>query len=76
MHSTSVSELISDLRTLGLSTGPSPHLPESSMPPPDVLDRWARAAAIGEPSLRQAAIWAIREAARANGLIPASIQHL
>lgn len=42
----------------------------------ETLDRWARAAALAEPRVRGAAIWAIREAARANGVVPASIHGL
>jgi hypothetical protein len=38
-----------------------------------MLDRWARAAALAESDVRQAAIWAIREAAHAAGVVPASI---
>jgi spore coat protein CotH len=41
-----------------------------------MLDRWARAAALAEPDARQAAIWAIREAAHASGVVPASVQDL
>ena len=76
METMSVSELVADLRTLGLPTGSTPVLPDGPRPPADALDRWARAATLGEPSLRQAAIWAIREVARVNGLAPASIQAL
>jgi len=76
METMSVSELAADLRTLGLPTGSAAVLPDGPRPPADSLDRWARAATLGEPSLRQAAIWAIREVARVNGLAPASIQAL
>jgi len=76
METMSVSELAADLRTLGLPSGSTAVLPDGSRPPVDALDRWARAATLGEPSLRQAAIWAIREVARVNGLAPASIQAL
>ncbi len=76
MRSIAVSELVADLRALGLSRGPSPALPEGARPPMEILDRWARAAALAEPRVRGAAIWAIREAARTNGLTPASIQDL
>jgi hypothetical protein len=61
---------------LGLSPGPSPRLPAGGRPAADVLDRWARAAALGEPDVRQAAVWAIREAAQAAGLVPASVHDL
>ncbi|MBI2456900.1 MAG: class II fructose-bisphosphate aldolase [candidate division NC10 bacterium] len=76
MTVTSVSELVADLRTLGLSRGLTPCLPDGARPPGGMLDRWARAAALADPEVRHAAIWAIREAARANGVMPASIQDL
>jgi len=76
MATISIPELIADLRALGLSPGSAPVLPKGIRPPGEVLDRWARAAALAEPRVREAAIWAIREAARASGLIPASIQGL
>ncbi len=76
METIAILELVADLRALGLSPGPAPGLPKGTRPPVEVLDRWARAAALGDPRVREAAIWAIREAARANGLIPASIQGL
>mgnify|MGYP001600216619 CR=1 FL=1 len=76
MNVTSVSELVADLRTLGLSRGLTSCLPDGARPPGEMLDRWARAAALADPELRHAAIWAIREAARANGLVPASVQGL
>jgi hypothetical protein len=76
MEPRSVSDILADLRTLGLTPGSAPRLPAGTRPPGDVLDRWARAAALGEPDVRQAAIWAIREAAHASGIIPASIHGL
>ncbi len=72
----SIAELMADLRALGYSSGSKPGLPEDALPPVEVLDRWARAAALAEPPIRGAASWAIREAARANGLLPASIHGL
>ena len=69
-------EIVSDLYRLGLSAGAEPRLPEGTRPPADMLDRWARAAALAEPQAREAAIWAIREAANACGVIPSSIQQL
>jgi hypothetical protein len=69
-------DVIHDLRSLGLSSGPSPRLPKGARPSAEMLDRWARAAALAELDVRQAAIWAIREAAHATGLVPASIQGL
>jgi len=76
MQTMTLSELAADLRTLGLSRGAAPSLPSGARPPAEILDQWARTAALGEPAPRQSAIWAIREAARANGLFPASIQGL
>ncbi len=72
----SVPELAVDLRAFGLSRGPAPSLPDGTRVPAEVLDRWARAAALGESAVRPAAVWAIREAARASGLVPASIHAL
>ena len=76
MNRTELHDVITDLRSLGLSTGPDPRLPKGARPSADMLDRWARAAALAEPDVRQAAIWAIRAAAHATGLVPASIQGL
>jgi fructose/tagatose bisphosphate aldolase len=76
MQTMTLSELVADLKSLGLSTAPKPGLPQGACPPADMLDRWARAAALAEPETRRAAIWAIREAAHAAGLVPASIQEL
>jgi fructose-bisphosphate aldolase, class II len=76
MSTVTLKELVSDLRTLGLVAWPTPHLPEGTRPPDELLDRWARAAALAERDVRNSAIWTIREAARAGGLYPASIQNL
>jgi len=76
METISLSELVADLRSLGLSRGPTPALPDATRVPAEMLDRWARGTALGEPSVRQAATWAIREAARTAGLVPASIHGL
>lgn len=76
MDSRTVLDIASDLRQLGASRGREPRLPHGARPTTDTLDRWARAAALAEPDVRQAAIWAIREAARASGLVPASIHSL
>jgi fructose-bisphosphate aldolase, class II len=73
MEPRTVSDIVADLRSLGLSRGPAPRLPSGVRPSAEMLDRWARAAALAESDVRQAAIWAIREAAHAAGLIPASI---
>ncbi len=71
-----IADIVADLRRLGLSAGPSAHLPEGATPDPAMLDRWARTAALAEPEVRHAAIWAIREAALAAGIRPASLQGL
>jgi hypothetical protein len=76
MDPVSLPELAADLRALGLSRGNAPSLPDGTRIPPEILDRWARAAALAEPTTRGGAIWAIREAARAIGLMPASIHEL
>jgi len=76
MEPRTVSDIVADLRSLGLSRGPDPRLPNGARPSAEMLDRWARAAALAEPDVRQAAIWAIRETAHAAGLIPASIHSL
>jgi hypothetical protein len=71
-----LADLVADLRKLGLTAGSSPRLPEGATPDPATLDRWAKAAAFAEPDLRHATIWAIREAAQAAGVRPASLQGL
>jgi len=71
-----LSDLVTDLQRLGLSAGPDPRLPEGAIPDPATLDRWARAAALAPPDVRHAAIWAIRQAAYATGIRPASLQGL
>ncbi|MFB3817214.1 MAG: class II fructose-bisphosphate aldolase [Candidatus Methylomirabilales bacterium] len=76
MSSMTLHELIADLRALGLSGGAAPQLPAGALPPAAVLDRWARAAALAEPDVRQGAVWALREAAGAAGLAAASIHDI
>jgi hypothetical protein len=76
METISLSELVADLRSLGLSCGSTPALPDATRVPAEMLDRWARGTALGEPAVHEAAIWAIGEAARAAGLVPASIHGL
>lgn len=76
MQST-VSSLIEDLKLIRVAfDGERPTFASSTRPPDDMIDRWARAAALAEPEARQIAIWAIREAAHAAGIVPASIQDL
>ncbi len=76
MDNLSMSTLVGDLRALGVSLGRDPRLPEGAQPSAEILDRWARAAALAQPEVRQVAVWAIREAAHTSGLVPASIQGL
>lgn len=76
MEPRAVAEIVADLRSLGVSRGPAPRLPNGARPSAEMLDRWARAAALAENDVRHAAIWAIREAAHAAGLVPASIHSL
>ena len=76
MERTTQQDIVSDLVELGVRPEDTPRLPEGKRPSVDVLDRWARAAALAEPNAREAAVWAIREAAHAAGVIPASIQGL
>lgn len=73
----SLASLKRDLEQLGVSfTGERPSFAGSKRPSDAMVDRWARAAALAEPDLRQAAIWAIREAVLEAGIVPASIQEL
>jgi hypothetical protein len=76
MEPRAVSDVVAALRSLGITRGPVPRLPEGARPPAAMLDGWARAAALAEPEVRQAAVWAIREAARAAEIVPASIHDL
>jgi hypothetical protein len=67
--------LAADLRAIQVGmAGGRPDFARSRRPPPEMLDRWARAAALAEPAVREVAIWAIREAAHAAGIVPASVQ--
>ena len=61
MESRAVSDIVADLRSVGLSREAVPRLPNGVRPSADTLDRWARVAALGESEARQAAIWAIRD---------------
>ncbi len=75
--SLSLAALKQDLESLGVSfRGARPSFAGSKRPNNDMVDRWARAAALAEPDIRQAAIWVIREAALEAGIVPASIQDL
>lgn len=76
MH-VSLAALREDLQSLGVSfKGTRPSFAGSRRPDAAMIDRWARAAALAEPDLRQVAIWAIREAALEAGIVPASVQEL
>jgi len=50
------------------------HKPESLKG--DCADRLARAAVFGDPDVKEAALWLIRDLARLRGIVPASIQPL
>ena len=70
-------ELVKDLTAIGVDlSGAAPDFSRSRRPPHDMLDRWAETAALAEPEARSVAIWAIREAALAAGIVPASVQEL
>src|SRR2546421_2151110 len=69
-------DIVADLRELSVRPEDAARLPKGKRPSDAVLDRWARTAALDEPNAREAAVWAIREAAHAAGVIPASIQGL
>lgn len=72
-----LAEIISDLKSLGVTwSGGKADFSASQRPSDAIIDRWARAAALGEPEARAVAIWAIREAAHAADIVPASIQDL
>lgn len=77
MACSSLAELAKDLRAINVDlSGTSPDFSQSTKPPADMLDRWAETSSLGEPEARAVAIWAIREAALANEVVPASIQEL
>ncbi|WP_332680922.1 class II fructose-bisphosphate aldolase [Bosea sp. (in: a-proteobacteria)] len=77
MACSSLSELLADLKAIKVDlSGPSPDFSKSQRPPDEMIDRWAETAAIAEPETRAVAIWAIREAALAAGIVPSSVQEL
>lgn len=77
MQCSSLAELIDDLNAINMVVeNDRPTLSKSIRPGDDMLDRWARTAALGEDDARQVAIWAIREAALAAGVVPSTIQGL
>jgi len=66
-----------DLKAIGVDlSGASPDFYRSRRPPDAMIDRWAETAALAEPEARAVAVWAIREAALAAGIVPASVQEL
>jgi len=71
-----IDDIVADLRRLGLPENGAAGLPPGARPSSATIDRWARAAALGDAPAREAAIWAIREAAHACGIVPCSIQGL
>jgi hypothetical protein len=72
-----LASLLDDLRSIGWDPGAEqPSLAFGRRPSDAMIDRWARAAALADPEPREVAIWAIREAAHAAGIVPASIQDL
>lgn len=77
MACSSLAELAKDLKSINVDlSAASPDFSKSTMPPGEMLDRWAETSSLGEPDARAVAIWAIREVALANDVIPASIQDL
>lgn len=77
MACSSLSELLADLKAIKVDlSGPSPDFSKSQRPPDEMIDRWAETAAIAEPETRAVAIWAIRDAALAAGIVPSSVQEL
>jgi hypothetical protein len=77
MSCSSLADLSDDLRTLKVElSGSSPDFAKAQRPPGEMIDRWAETAALGEPEARAVAIWAIRQAALAAGVVPASVQEL
>jgi hypothetical protein len=77
MACSSIPELVYDLAAIDVDVSSSaPDFSNSKRPSDGVIDRWAETAALAEPKARSVAIWAIREAAIAAGLIPSSIQEL
>lgn len=77
MTSASSSELVVDLRALGLDpAAPAIDFTGGARPSDAMIERWARTAALGAPDARAIAIWLIREAAAAVGIVSCSIQDL
>lgn len=77
MGCSSLAELQNDLKAINVDlSGVSPDFSRSKRPPGEMIDRWAETAALAEPEARSVAIWAVREAALAAGIVPASVQEL
>lgn len=77
MGCSSLAELQNDLKAINVDlSGVAPDFSRSKRPPGEMIDRWAETAALAEPEARSVAIWAIREAALAAGIVPSSVQEL
>src|SRR5437764_13730228 len=67
MERTTQHDIVADLIELSVRPGDAPRFPKGKRPSDDVLDRWARAAALAEPNAREAAVWDTRGRARRRG---------
>ena len=76
MECASTIDMIRYLRQLDIITGNAVTLDQAKRPSDEMIDHWARTAALGDPEAREIAIWAIRVCALAAGIVPASIQGL
>jgi fructose/tagatose bisphosphate aldolase len=77
MGCSSLADLLEDLKAINVDlSGPAPDFSGSTRPSGEMIDRWAETAALAEPEARSVAIWVIREAALAAGIVPASVQEL
>ncbi len=77
MACSTLAELKADLKAIGVDlSAAAPDFSRAKRPPDAMIDRWAETAALAEPEVRQVAIWAIREAALAAGIVPSSVQEL
>lgn len=77
MGCASLAELTADLDSLKVDlSSSSPDFSHARRPSDAMIDRWAETAALAEPQARALAIWAIRHAALAAGIVPASVQEL
>lgn len=77
MGCSTLAELRGDLESLGVNlSSAAPDFSGAGRPTDAMIDRWAETAALAEPGARAMAIWAIRSAALAAGIVPASVQDL